>query len=133
MTTFEWRGPFTNDEVNALHADAFDHRPFDDDWQAQLDRHSVGWVTARADGDLVGFVNVVWDGLVHAFIQDTAVAARAQRQGVGVRLIAVARENARAAGCEWLHVDFDDHLRSFYFDACGFTPTNAGLIQLKGE
>lgn len=133
MTTFEWRGPFTNDEVNALHADAFDHRPFDDDWQAQLDRHSVGWVTARADGDLVGFVNVVWDGLVHAFIQDTVVAGRAQRQGVGVRLIAVARENARAAGCEWLHVDFDDHLRSFYFDACGFTPTNAGLIQLKGE
>lgn len=133
MTTFEWRGPFTNDEVNALHADAFDHRPFDDDWQAQLDRHSVGWVTARADGDLVGFVNVVWDGLVHAFIQDTAVAGRAQRQGVGVRLIAVARENARAAGCEWLHVDFDAHLRSFYFDACGFTPTNAGLIQLKGE
>jgi hypothetical protein len=37
---------------------------------------------------------------------------------------------ARAAGCEWLHVDFDDHLRSFYFDACGFTPTNAGLIAL---
>ncbi|WP_053206385.1 GNAT family N-acetyltransferase [Jiangella muralis] len=133
MTTFEWRGPFTNLEVNALHADAFDHRPFDDDWQAQLDRHSLGWVTARASGDLVGFVNVVWDGLLHAFIQDTAVAGRAQRQGIGVRLIAMARENAQAAGCEWLHVDFDDHLRAFYFDACGFTPTNAGLIQLKGE
>ncbi|SEF15837.1 GNAT family N-acetyltransferase [Jiangella alba] len=133
MTTFEWRGPFTNAEANALHADAFDHRPFDDDWHAQLDRHSVGWVTARADGDLVGFVNVVWDGLVHAFIQDTAVAGRAQRQGIGVGLIAVARDNARAAGCEWLHVDFADHLRSFYFDACGFSPTNAGLIQLKGE
>lgn len=32
---------------------------------------------------------------------------------------------------EWLHVDFDDHLKSFYFDACGFRPTNAGLIQLR--
>jgi hypothetical protein len=32
---------------------------------------------------------------------------------------------------EWLHVDFDDHLRSFYFDACGFTPSNAGLIALS--
>jgi hypothetical protein len=31
---------------------------------------------------------------------------------------------------EWMHVDFDDHLRPFYFDACGFTPTNAGLIEL---
>ena len=37
------------------------------------------------------------------------------------------------AGCEWLHVDFDDHLRSFYFDACGFEPTNAGLIDLAGR
>jgi hypothetical protein len=36
----------------------------------------------------------------------------------------------RAAGCEWLHVDFEDHLRAFYFDACGFVPTNAGLIEL---
>ena len=42
----------------------------------------------------------------------------------------VAVERSRAAGCEWLHVDFADHLRGFYLDACGFTPTNAGLIQL---
>jgi hypothetical protein len=25
---------------------------------------------------------------------------------------------------------YGDHLRAFYFDACGFTPTNAGLIAL---
>ena len=29
-----------------------------------------------------------------------------------------------------LHVDFEDHLRAFYFDTCGFTPTNGGLIEL---
>jgi hypothetical protein len=27
--------------------------------------------------------------------------------------------------------DFDDELRSFYYDACGFRPTNAGLIALQ--
>jgi hypothetical protein len=27
-------------------------------------------------------------------------------------------------------VDFEHHLRSFYFDACGFNPTDAGLIEL---
>ncbi|MBI4935776.1 MAG: hypothetical protein HY828_17985 [Actinobacteria bacterium] len=32
---------------------------------------------------------------------------------------------------EWLHVDFDDDLRPFYFDACGFRPTNAGLMELR--
>ena len=31
---------------------------------------------------------------------------------------------------EFTSVDVDDHLRAFYFDACGFTPTNAGLIEL---
>ncbi|KKD02159.1 acetyltransferase, partial [Streptomyces sp. WM6386] len=37
---------------------------------------------------------------------------------------------SRAAGCEWLHVDFEEHLRSFYFEACGFRETTAGLIAL---
>ena len=39
-----------------------------------LEGHSLGWVVAREDGSLVGFVNVLWDGLVHAWIQDTMVA-----------------------------------------------------------
>jgi GNAT superfamily N-acetyltransferase len=88
-------------------------------------------VCAVQDGELVGFVNVPWDGAVHAFIIDTLVAASARRRGVGTRLIEVAAENARAAGCEWLHVDFDDELRPFYFGGCGFKPTNAGLIALR--
>jgi predicted N-acetyltransferase YhbS len=67
---------------------------------------------------------------MHAFILDTLVSARVRRQGVGRQLVARAVEGARAAGCEWLHVDFDDHLRPFYFAACGFQPTNAGLIAL---
>lgn len=128
---YEWRGAFTNDEVNALHAEAFDHRLVDDDWHGQLDRLSLGWVVARDDQGLVGFVNIIWDGGVHAFVEDTSVALRSRRQGIGEHLIALAREHSAAAGCEWLHVDFDDDLRSFYFDACGFVPTNAGLIKLR--
>ena len=85
---------------------------------------------ARDGEGLVGFVNVPWDGGVHAFILDTLVADRAQHHGVGTRLVAVAASEAKAAGCEWLHVDFEDHLRPFYFGSCGFTPTNAGLIAL---
>jgi GNAT superfamily N-acetyltransferase len=76
-------------------------------------------------------VNVVWDGVVHAWIQDTMVAVRGRGQGVGRRLVEVAVEGARAAGCEWLHVDFDDGLKPFYYDACGFGPTNGGLIELQ--
>ena len=96
-----------------------------------MSAHSLGWVVARDGTALVGFVNVLWDGLVHAWLQDTMVAVDARGRGVGARLVATARAGAREAGCEWLHVDFDDHLRAFYFETCGFVPTNAGLIGLR--
>jgi hypothetical protein len=37
------RGEFANDEVNELHADAFEHDVFDDDWSDLVARHSLGW------------------------------------------------------------------------------------------
>jgi len=128
--TYEWRGDFENAEVNALHAEAFQHRVLEDDWNGQVRNHSLGWVCARDRDELVGFVNMAWDGGVHAFILDTMVTAKAGRRGVATQLVAVAVTEARAVGCEWLHVDFEDHLRTFYFDACGFASTNAGLIAL---
>jgi GNAT superfamily N-acetyltransferase len=131
--SYEWRGPFANPEVKALHAEAFQTRVFDEsewDWVDLVSRHSLGWVVARDGSDLVGFVNVVWDGLVHAWLQDTMVAARARGSGIGTGLVGRARDGAKAAGCEYLHVDFGDELRPFYFGACGFVPTNAGLLSL---
>jgi GNAT superfamily N-acetyltransferase len=128
--TYQWRGDFDSAGVEALHAEGFGHQPVTYDWKAQVTDHSLGWVCALEGHDLVGFVNVAWDGAGHAFIIDTLVARRARRQGIGKQLVAVAVENARAAGCEWLHVDFDDHLKEFYFEACRFSPTNAGLIAL---
>jgi GNAT superfamily N-acetyltransferase len=75
-------------------------------------------------------VNVLWDGLVHAWIQDVMGAKSARRRGIGVALVAASRHAARDAGCEFLHVDFKGHLRELYFGACGFKPTNGGLIEL---
>lgn len=132
---YRWKGDFTNSELNRLHSEAFDHRVYPDDewdWAGMTERHSLGWVTARSGDRLVGFVNVIWDGLIHAWIQDVMVAVASRHQKIGVGLIHETTEQARLAGCEWLHVDFDDDLRSFYFDAAGFTPTNAGLIDLTG-
>ncbi|GAA1040035.1 GNAT family N-acetyltransferase [Virgisporangium ochraceum] len=130
MIRYEWRGGFTNDAVNRLHAEGFGHRLLDDDWWGQVNRHSLGWVVAYDGDELVGFVNVAWDGGIHAFIIDTLTTPRVQRQGIGTELVAVAAREAAKAGCEWLHVDFDDHLAGFYFESCGFRPTQAGLIAL---
>jgi GNAT superfamily N-acetyltransferase len=130
MITYEWRGAFRNDELNTLHAEGFGHRLLEDDWLTQVVLHSLGWVIARDGRELVGFVNVAWDGGVHAFLLDTLVAAAARHHGVGTRLVAMAEQNARSAGCEWLHVDFGDELSPFYFERCGFRLTTAGLIGL---
>lgn len=56
-----WRGPFTNLEVNTLHAECFETRLFGEserNWQALTARHSLGWITARRREQLVGFANV---------------------------------------------------------------------------
>lgn len=131
-----WRADFTSSEANALHAEAFAKRVFADqewDWAALVEEHSLGWATSRRGGVLVGFLNVVWDGSVHAWLQDVMVAAEMRHQGVGTALVAIAREEAARAGCEWLHVDFAPGLRAFYLDACSFQATEAGLLRLDGE
>jgi acetyltransferase (GNAT) family protein len=132
--TLEWRGSFTNSEVNALHSRAFDpsvRTEADWDWSVLVSRHSLGWVVARDGERLVGFVNVLWDGRVHSWIQDTMVDRHSRHNGIGAGLIFVAREGATRAGCEWLHVDFPDGLADFYYGACRFVPTSAGLIALQ--
>jgi GNAT superfamily N-acetyltransferase len=132
--SYEWRGPFHNTEVNLLHSVAFETRVHSDsdwDWVALTERHSLGWVTARRQNKLLGFVNVLWDGLVHAWIQDLMVAPDERGQHVGVGLVHAARDGAARAGCDYLHVDFDPRLKAFYLDACGFEETAAGLMILR--
>ena len=130
---YEWRGGVTSTELNKLHAEAFGHRVFTDaewDWLSQIQEHSLGWVTARDHEELVGFLNVISDGLVHAWIQDVVVARSARRMGIGRSLVEKAIATASSTHLEWLHVDFDDDLSAFYIDACGFEPSTAGLIDL---
>lgn len=92
-------------------------------------RRSLAHVGAY-DGDvLIGFVNVAWDGGVHAFILDTCVVPAYRRQGIALRLVERAVAVARQRGAEWLHVDFEPHLEGFYRQ-CGFGPTTAGLMRL---
>jgi GNAT superfamily N-acetyltransferase len=130
--TLAWRGPLDDAEMVEL-VESHGGRPLAG-WWDRLRPHSFGWVTARdADGVLVGFVNVVSDGGDHAFLLDTKTRGSLQRRGIGTRVVALAVEEARAAGHEWLHVDFDPELRRFYFDACGFEPTDAGLINLPAQ
>ncbi len=127
--TYGWRGPLTDAEMVEL-VECHGGRPVIG-WWDQIHGHSLGWVTARTkDGLLVGFVNVAWDGGDHAFLIDTKTRSTHQHRGIGTAVVRLAAQKAKAVGCEWLHVDFEPGLGAFYMDACGFRPTDAGVMHL---
>lgn len=129
VISYAWRADIADDEmVDLIRSHGGNAVP---GWWPVVMVHSLGWISARDDARLlVGFVNVAWDGGDHAFLLDTKTRGSYQRQGIGTAVVRLAARYARAAGCEWLHVDFEPHLNGFYFDACGFRPTEAGLIHL---
>ncbi len=121
--------PFpSEEEVNLLWVHAWGS-PVRKDF-ANLLARSLAHIGAYADDRLVGFVNVAWDGGDHAFILDTCVDPRVQRQGIATRMVIEATNVARKRGATWLHVDFEPHLTSLYRN-CGFRHTEAGLIKLN--
>lgn len=136
MTTLqgvEVRSRFAVDDevLSGLHDLAFGQSGPVLPWADRLRRHSVTWVGAFEGATLVGFVHAVWDGGHHAFLLDTAVHPGHQRRGIGAALVTRLVADVTDAGCEWLHVDHEPHLRPFYEDACGFRPTDAGLLRLR--
>lgn len=104
--------------------------PDDGLWWTPVLERSLTWITAHDGAALMGFVNVAWDGGVHAFLLDTSVHPDWQRRGIGTQLVRRAAEAARTGALEWLHVDFGPHLTDFYA-GCGFQTTSAGLLRLK--
>ncbi len=92
---------------------------------------SLAHLGAYAGDRLVGYVNIAWDGGVHAFLLDATVHPEFQRRGIGRALVRDAAELARQRGARWLHVDYEPHLEEFY-RGCGFRPTASGLIRLEG-
>lgn len=126
---YEWRGALTDDEMVELVQSCGGRAT--PGWWDSISSQSLGWVTARGPDDLlVGFVNVAWDGSNHAFLLDTTTRVDHQRRGIGTEVVRRAAQHANAAGCEWLHVDFEARLAGFYVNACGFRDTDAGVIHL---
>jgi GNAT superfamily N-acetyltransferase len=130
MTSLIYKtGPALSDqELNHLFADAWDNyasRPFEN-----ILSRSLAYIACWDGEQLVGFVNVAWDGDKHAFILDTTVRRSHQRAGIGGELVRRAADLARERGAEWLHVDFEPHLLDFYRQ-CGFRDTDAGLLKLR--
>lgn len=117
----------SNDKLNELFAAVWEEHTFED--VTSVLEHSLTYICAYHMNKLVGFVNLAWDGGVHAFILDTAVHSDYRRRGIGVQLVKEAVNAAKENNIKWIHVDFEPHLQEFY-DKCGFRHTNAGLIKI---
>jgi GNAT superfamily N-acetyltransferase len=92
-------------------------------------KHSLTHACAYQEGRLVAYVNVAWDGGVHAFLLDPTVHAEMRLHGIGSELVRKMISHLAGRGLEWLHVDYRPELDDFY-RACGFQPTTAGLLRL---
>jgi GNAT superfamily N-acetyltransferase len=127
MITYRVAPSVSNEELNNLFLAAWpDHRWRD--FNPILNR-SLTFVCAYHASQLVGFVNLAWDGGIHAFILDTTVHPDVRRQGIGINLVKQAVEIAQDKGAKWVHVDYEPHLKAFY-QKCGFQHTEAGLMAL---
>lgn len=123
--------PEVSDEsLNALFAEA---------WENHVSRkfgpilsRSLTYICTFEGSLLVGFVNVAWDGGIHGFILDTTVRGDYQRRGIGTELMRLAAEVSKERGPEWLHVDYEPPLDTFY-RGCGYRKTEAGLLNLRAE
>jgi len=100
---------------------------------AELDgvfRHSLTHACAYLDGLLVGYVNVAWDGGVHAFLLDPTVHPAFRHRGFGTQIVRTMARHLTGRGFDWLHVDYRPELDGFY-RRCGFEPTKAGVRRLR--
>jgi GNAT superfamily N-acetyltransferase len=96
---------------------------------AKIYHHSLTHASAYFEGRFVGYVNVAWDGGVHAFLLDPTVHPDYRHRGIGTLLVRAMIGHLSGRGLDWLHVDYRPELVGFYRD-CGFQPTTAGLIRL---
>ena len=127
---FRVRPDISNDQMDALRIEGFENHIPGHDWMEQLER-SLLWIGAFEAKRLVGFVNLAWDGGVHAFLLDTAVASTHRHRGIGTRLVREAIDAARAhGGIQWIHVDSDEALMRDFYGPAGFRPTHAGLVNV---
>ena len=121
--------PLTNEVLSPLYSAAWPHHNPAYDFTSELS-HALTVLGAYHQDSLIGFVRVAWDGGIHAFLLEPTVHPDFQHRGIGRNLVERAADVSRERGCSWLHVDFEPRLRPFY-DACGFSPTPAGLIRLR--
>jgi ribosomal protein S18 acetylase RimI-like enzyme len=89
--------------------------------------NSYSHFTVRESQALVGFVNVISDGVGDAFLVDLIVHPNVQHRGLGKAIVETAVAALTSDGIKCIQVTFNPELESFYRN-CGFHIFKAGII-----
>ena len=80
--------------------------------------------------ELVGYVDVVSDGIHDAYMRDLMVDPKHDRHGIASNLIAMITERVKGSGIKMFSVLFEPHLAEFY-SAAGFHVMGSGEIYFE--
>ena len=105
-------------------------------WDARVEKYQIilGNTYLRAacfHGDeLVGYVDVVSDGIDDAYMRDLMVDPKHDRHGIASNLIAMITERVKGSGIKMLSVLSEPHVADFY-SAAGFHVMGGGEIDFE--
>ena len=85
------------------------------------------YFTARKDGKLVGFIDVLSDGIADSYLQDLAIHPNFQGKGIGTELVKKAIRFLQKNKIKCIQVTFNPECENF-FKRFGFHIYKAGVI-----
>ncbi len=107
-------------------------------WDGRVEKYkkklgkSYLWVACFDNQKLVGYADVVSDGVDDAYIRDVIVQPDYQHRGIGTKLLGMITKRIRSDGIKMVHVIFDPSLEAFYRQA-HFTIMLSGVIDNEKE
>jgi N-acetylglutamate synthase-like GNAT family acetyltransferase len=115
-------------QINALRT-AVNWQPSTFDYTLALER-SFLYYGVLEHQNLIGFLNVISDGVSYALIVDVMVQPEYQHRGIGRELIQTSIKDLQTANIPRVCVLYDASLRGFYAKL-GFTNFEGGMLRLE--
>ena len=92
-----------------------------------LSKKLYTYFCARKDGKLIGFIDILSDGIADAYLQDLMVHPNYQRKGIGTELVKRAIKFLQKNNIKCIQVTFNLDYENF-FKKFGFFIYKAGVI-----
>ena len=103
--------------------------PSDPKRQADELEQCYAYFSVTVGGQIVGFLNVVSNGVTDALLNNLMVHPDYRRQGIGKALLRTAVDELSGDGLKYFNLVFEEDLVPFY-RRCGFTIQRGGVIDL---